>query len=171
MTPSDVVDRLFAFRAAATGSLPAALVEKPSALVKTPAALGWATVELDRAVRELGDALGIPPDRFTASADSRVLGARCRVADAALPGGAALVVLEPATEGRLAATLARVGEGPAAIWLAVADLTLARDVARAAGSATSAEGDGPLGAERLIFGGPIHGPHRLLVRPPGTIKG
>ena len=28
---------------------------------------------------------------------------------------------------------------------------------------------GPLGVERLILGGPIHGPHRLLVGLPGTI--
>ncbi|MEX1170767.1 MAG: hypothetical protein WEE50_11550 [Chloroflexota bacterium] len=171
MTVSDVVDRLCAFRAAAIEPLPAAPVGTPSAIVGTPAALGWATVELDRAVRELSDALGIPPERFVAAADSRALGARCRVADAALPDGAALVVLEPATEGRLAATLARVGEGPAAIWLAVADLVSARDVARAAGIATSAEGDGPLGAEWLILGGPIHGPHRLVVGAPGTIQG
>lgn len=183
MTSSDVVDRLLAFQAVATGSLPAALVGTAGTAVETagravetagravepPAALGWATVELDRAVRELGDTLGIRPERFAASADSRFLGARCRVAQAALPGRAALVVLEPATEGRLAATLARYGEGPAVIWLAVADLAHAVDVARAAGIATSAGRDGPFGVERLL-GGPIHGPHRLLVGPPSTIR-
>lgn len=176
MTSSDVVDRLLAFRVAATGSLPAALggtagatMGTAGAAVEPPVALGWATVELDRALRELGGALGIRPERFAASADSRFLGARCRVAHAAV-GRAALVVLEPATEGRLAATLARNGEGPAVIWLAVADLAHAADVARAAGIATSAGRDGPFGAERLILGGPIHGPHRLLVGPPSTIR-
>ena len=177
MTSSDVVDRLLAFQAAATGSLPAALLGTAGTAVGTagtavgpPAALGWATVELDRAVRELGDALGIRRERFAASADSRFLGARCRVAHATLSGRAALVVLEPATEGRLAATLARNGEGPAVIWLAVADLAHAVDVATAAGIATSVGRDGPFGVERLILGGPIHGPHRLLVGPPSTIR-
>jgi hypothetical protein len=36
--------------------------------------------------------------------------------------------------------------------------------------ATSSEHPGPFGHERLVFGGPAHGPHRLLVGPPGTIR-
>lgn len=156
------IDRLEAFQASAL------LV--PPAMVGTPVAVGWATVELDRAVVELGRALGLPTDRFAAAVDSVHLGARCLVAHAALPGDRSLVVLESSMEGRLAATLARHGEGPVAIWLAIADwATAATPGPPNVGVTTSSERTGPLGFERLVLGGPIHGPHRLLVRPPGTI--
>jgi hypothetical protein len=135
-----------------------------------PVAFGWATVELDRAVIELGTALHIPAGEFITADDDGLLGARCRVAMASLAGGQTLVVLEPSTEGRLAATLARVGEGPAAIWWAVEDLSAPTAIARVAGAALSPERTGPLGIERLLLGGPIHGPHRLLLGPPGTIR-
>ncbi len=135
----------------------------------TPVALGWATVELERAVVELGAALHIPAGRFVAADDDELLGARCRAASASLPDGRSLVVLEPSTEGRLAATLARVGEGPAAIWMAVEDLSASAAAVRVADVAMSPERTGPFGIERLILGGPIYGPHRLLFSPPGTI--
>jgi hypothetical protein len=77
-------------------------------------AVGWATVELDRGVGDAAARLRLAPDRFVPASDDRWLGARTRVA----PGGPAIVVLEPATEGRLAAALARHGEGPVAIWVA-----------------------------------------------------
>jgi hypothetical protein len=139
-----------------------------------PVAIGWATVELDRALAELADATGVPADRFAIAGDDELLGARCLVAVDVLAGGHALVALEPATEGRLAATLARQGEGPAVLWLTVADLSASSAAARGAARATeltlsSARG-GPLGIERLLLGGPTHGPHRLLVGPPGTIR-
>ncbi len=134
-----------------------------------PIALGWATVELDRAASELGAALGIPAECFLGTAESLALGARCRVAHHALPGGVSLVLLEPATEGRLAAALARVGEGPAAIWLAVPDLPAAIDALRLARVDTAAGRAGPFGVERLVLDGPVHGPHRLLVQLTGTI--
>lgn len=162
MTADGVADRLLAFREAIAGSL-------PLSVSVTSVALGWATVELERAVDELTDGLGIPAGRFVPRADSEVLGARCLVAGAVLPGGAALVLLEPATEGRLAATLARVGEGPAAIWLAASDHAGDVGLARIGGLATTSARPGPIGVEYLILGGPIHGPHRLLVGPPGTI--
>lgn len=164
MTSLAPLDRLAAFQAA-TLSL-------PPAMAGTPVALGWATVELDRAVVELCQALGIPADRFAAAADSFHLGARCLVAHAALPGDRSLIVLEPSIEGRLAATLARHDEGPVAVWLAIPDVIMVAAPAPGAPGArvtTSSERTGPLGFERLVLGGPIHGPHRLLVRPPGTI--
>lgn len=157
-----VVERLTAFALATAAGL-------PSSVTGRSVALGWATVDMERAVQELGDALGIPAHRFAVAPDTRLLGARCRVASGALPGGSSLVVLEPATEGRLAATLARLGEGPSATWLLVPG-DPATGGAPGEAIAASAERDGPLGPERLVLGGPAHGPHRLLVRPPGTIR-
>ena len=75
----------------------------------------WATVELDRAEAELGPWLG----PATASRDGTEphLGARTRArASRGLPGPV-LVLAEPVTEGRLAASLARDGEGPCALYL------------------------------------------------------
>jgi hypothetical protein len=135
-----------------------------------PAAIGWATVELDRAVAELAEASGVPAERFATGRDDVLLGARCRVARGALAEGHSLVVLEPATEGRLAATLARHGEGPAVIWLVVADPSQPFTVTRNAGLTLSAARSGPLGIERLLLGGSVHGPHRLLIGSPGTIR-
>ena len=135
-----------------------------------PVALGWATVELDRAVGELADAIGVPAGRFTDGADDELLGARCRVAHDGGVGGRSLVVLEPATEGRLAATLARHGEGPAAIWFATTEAFGATGASSLATATLSSPRTGPFGIERLVLGGPIHGPHRLVVGPPGTIR-
>lgn len=158
-----VIERLVAFGTAAAVSL-------PSSVTGRPIAVGWATVDLDRAVEELGDALGLPSGRFAAAPDSRILGARCRVAVAVLPDESGLAVLEPTTEGRLAATLARLGEGPAAIWLAAVTGRRPGAVATERDGTFSAPYDGPFGPERLIRGGPLQGPHRLLVGPPGTIR-
>jgi hypothetical protein len=158
---SVVVERLMAFGAANDAAFP------PSA-VGTVVGLGWATVDLERAVQELGGSLGIPAQRFTVAADAELLGARCRVASAALPDGSSLVVLEPATEGRLAATLARLGEGPAVIWLVAPEGLAAGDSGTTI--AASSGRPGPFGQERLVLGGPPHGPHRLLVAPPATIS-
>jgi hypothetical protein len=76
-------------------------------------AIGWATVDLERAERELGEALGVVLDFRPAPRDRR-LGARTRVGR---PFGASpsLVLMEPDTEGRLAAILARHGEGVALV--------------------------------------------------------
>jgi len=132
-----------------------------------PLAVGWATVELDRAVTELGAALGVP----AAAAASISLGARCLVADDVLPDGVSLALLEPNTEGRLAATLARHDEGPAAVWLAVEDLaeTAASLRTTARPGTTERALTGPYGAE-LLLDGPLHGPHLFLVERPGTIR-
>ncbi|MDO8483713.1 MAG: hypothetical protein Q7S35_02070 [Candidatus Limnocylindrales bacterium] len=145
-------------------------VQPRRAIAGRPIALGWATVELERAAAELGAELGIPADRFLDAAQTFALGARCRVVRGVLPDAMSLVLLEPATEGRLAATLARFGEGPAAVWLAVADLPGAAASARVAGIEISVERAGPFGAERLVLDGPIHGPHRLLIELAGTIR-
>ena len=126
-----------------------------------PCAIGWATVELDRAASELARDLGVSTDTFVDARDSLTLGARCRVAADVLPGSLVLVLLEPSTEGRLAATLARFGEGPAVTWYkAEAGIDVETSGAR----------PGPLGSERLVVGDPVRGPYRLLIGPEtGTI--
>lgn len=157
MTNPEVVGRLRALAAAASGSL--------ASVAAIPVGVGWATVELERAIRELGEALRIPAEAFVPAPDSVALGARCRTVEGVLPGSIALVVLEPSTEGRLAASLARLGEGPAAVWLTIGDPADGGD-AISAGPARP----GPFGPERLIAGDPTRGPHRLSVGPPGTIR-
>jgi hypothetical protein len=78
-------------------------------------AIVWATVELDRAGRELGAILGAPLAARAAPRDD-ALGATVRVARPFGPAPEpALLLAEPDTEGRLAALLARHGEGIVAI--------------------------------------------------------
>ncbi len=128
--------------------------------------VGWATVELDRAQAEFGG-------DFEAAADDLILNAWCRIAGVAVAGravvgpaadvGPRLVLMEPSTEGRLAAMLARHGEGPLIVWL---EAGLANAVQRP----LSRLSPGPFGPERLVLGGPFWGPHMLLVEAwPGTI--
>jgi hypothetical protein len=110
------------------------------------AAVGWATVELERAVRELAD-LGIVDSLGRTVEQVVPLGASGRRAGASA-FGVPLVVLEPITEGRLAATLARHGEGPCAIFI----------------------GSPERGPAELLPGGPTSGPH-LLVHGGGYHRG
>jgi hypothetical protein len=119
-------------------------------------AVGWATVELDRAARELSDLLE-PGSAFDDAPSSVILGARCRVGSAAAEGSVRIVLLEPDTEGRLAATLARHGEGWVATW------TTAPTGAIPSGGDLSAARPGPFGEERVVLDGPFTGPHRLIV--------
>jgi hypothetical protein len=111
---------------------------------------GWATVDLDRAAGELRHLL---PSGVTFEAAERcaVLGARCR---RARTGGQAeadwIVLLEPDTEGRLAGSLARNGEGWAATWTHEPDHA-------------AATLPGPLGPEHLVAGQAAHGPFRLVL--------
>ena len=134
--------------------------------------IGWATVELDRAQTEVAEALaaphGLPRPEIEVAPDDTILGARCRrlrlpahAAGPADPRPPDVLLLEPSTEGRLAAALARHGEGPVARYLLVD--AGAADRARRAGFTFSAEAPGPLGAERLVIAGPRWGPFLLLV--------
>lgn len=70
-------------------------------------AIGWATVDLERSAAELADIA------FEFAHDDEALGARALIGH---PGRVGLVLLEPSTEGRLAATLARNGEGLAVVY-------------------------------------------------------
>jgi len=117
-------------------------------------ARGWATVELERAAAELGGSLAAGTG-FEPTEPSTALGARC------LRGTSAdryswIVLLEPDTEGRIAAFLARHGEGWAATWLDADD--------RGRLVATDGASPGPFGPERLEPGSPW-GPFRLQVAP------
>jgi hypothetical protein len=121
---------------------------------------GWATVELDRADREVILARGWRP-AVPAAADI-ALGARTRVGSSP-DSSDAIVLLEPFTEGRLAASLARFGEGFVAEYLLVGGtLDVAARAAREAGFTLSTVSTGPFGPERLVAGTPPWGPHRIL---------
>lgn len=128
-----------------------------------PIAVGWATVELDRAAAELAASFGFGAGQFQGATRSMLLGCASRVGPGVLPECGSLALVEPDTEGRLAASLARLGEGPSVIWLRADDPTTAIEALRAGGVVVSAERDGPFGPERLVVDGPVHGPHRLLV--------
>ena len=119
-------------------------------------ALGWATVDTERGAAELA-AYG----PFEPVADATILGARCVVGPPAT-GGIRVAIVEPNTEGRLAATLARHDEGPAVLWVTgepPADIPL------------STPAHGPFGNERLVLGGRLGGRHLIVVDgPAGTIE-
>lgn len=120
---------------------------------------GWATVELDRAQEEVGAGWAYAgPATVSEVPDDRVLGARCRVLH--FVDGQEVVLLEPSIEGRLAAALARHGEGMVARFL-LAD-SGATERARRAGFTVSSEGRGPFGPERLVVDGPRSGPFLLI---------
>jgi len=138
-----------------------------------PIALGWATVDLDRAEHAFRDALV----GFTLASedmpDDLLLGARCRLIRTGVPGVAIVLLLEPFTEGRLAAILARHGEGPAAIWLLEGPTSTSVAIAAAASEPVmprSSSAQGPFGTEVLLRDGARAGPYRILiVAAPGTI--
>jgi len=90
-------------------------LERPRASIPTGAVIGWATVDVERAQRDLVEA-GIVASALTAEGTDLLLGAAVRRAASSV-FGCPLLLLEPVTEGRLAATLARHGEGPCAIYL------------------------------------------------------
>jgi hypothetical protein len=121
---------------------------------------GWATVELDRAELEVAAALAaLGPARVEPRPDDQLLGARCRILRFGRDRD--IVLLEPSTEGRLAASLVRFGEGRVALYLLAG--RDAADRARRAGIELSPPAAGPLGEQRAVAGGPAWGPHLLLV--------
>ena len=79
--------------------------------------VGWAAVDTELSLSDLCDleSLTVGP-----SGVEPALGARARVA---WSGGTAIVVLEPLTEGRLAAALARRGEGIACLYVSGPEAT------------------------------------------------
>jgi hypothetical protein len=119
------------------------------------AAIGWATVEHERAMGELDPVL-LEAGRggaWTPIERDPALGAqrwqRGVGTAGAERGRPALVVLEPDTEGRLAASLARFGEGVAVVYLGAGS-------PRPAGALAGA----------LVGGGPAWGPHAVVLGQP-----
>ena len=110
----------------------------------------WRTVDVDRTVAELG--LEAEP-----LANDELLGAHgvlVRPAD-----GPPVAILEPSTEGRLAATLARLGEGDAGQYVLAAE---GLDAVRASSVPLGPEAVGPFGRSALLHPGPV-------VPGPGTM--
>lgn len=120
-------------------------------------ALGWATVDLDAVRARIEDDAGF--GAFEAAARDEHLGARTIIHRPGPASGEPMeVLLEPDTEGRIAASLARHGEGFAAIWFGPRP---GSDRERPEGFGPLA--DGPLGPERLLRGGPPWGLSVLLL--------
>jgi hypothetical protein len=123
----------------------------------------WATVEIDRALTDLGrsaPSLALIADPV----DDPLLGARVAVVSAA-EGDIPIALAEPSREGRLAATLARNGEGPAGRYVrSPIDLDVLRDLAAAAGVSLSKPAIGPFGPAVLLVTA-VAGPHLILVGP------
>ncbi len=126
-------------------------------------AIIWATVDVDRVLAGIGLAAEELPD-------DRLLGAAVRLVHPL--GGEPIAFLEPTTEGRIAATLAQSGEGPAGQYILATDGLSSLVVrAAAAGIAIKRADDGPFGPSALVLGGPAAGPHIVLVAgPAGTIE-
>jgi hypothetical protein len=124
------------------------------------AGVGWATVELDRAARELAAVTAIKT--WIPTPRDELLGASARRSTPAAQDDPVVLLLEPDTEGPLAAALARFGEGVAAIYLGPVPTRPERPAATGVGQPAS----GPLGPARLLLGGPAWGPHVILLEPP-----
>ena len=113
------------------------------------AAVGWATVDIDRATADLAVEAAVDGSLVRPAPDDEALGAIARRID--LIDGP-LLILEPRTEGRLAAALARRGEGPVAVYLA------------APGPRASTDCTSPMAARLAATRDPLGGQSRL-VRP------
>ena len=123
-------------------------------------AVGWATVDIDRSLAEGG----VSAEREPSDPHLGAFAARIRTTSR----GPHALLLEPNTEGRLVATLVRHGEGPAALYFGagVAGLAGAAAAVRTTGGLPTAVADGPLGPSILLAGGPVSGPHLLVVDRP-----
>jgi hypothetical protein len=129
--------------------------------VTRPLARIWATVDLERALTDLG----AEHAATEAAVVDPLLGARVLVVTAG-DGGPDIALAEPSTEGRLAAVLARHGEGPAGRYLAVAiGLETVHAWADAAQVEISRPAVGPFGWSVLIEGPRAAGWSVILVDP------
>ena len=133
-----------------------------------PIAVGWATVDLDRAARELFATRGWTQE--LAEPDVLIGAAVRRAVPVTKPIGApgpVLLLLEPTTEGRLAGALARRGEGPAVLYVRPVDGDYRSSLERLASAGIRTRfGRGPFGDAALVLGGPTVGPLLVLVAVP-----
>ena len=135
------------------------------------AGIGWATVELERAAADLTSAFaraGMPEPEWTPAARDELLGATTWVSRTWWPTWSsddppAIVLLEPDTEGRLAATLARHGEGVGAIYVA---LRPGEPPSRIDAARLGRPSAGPIGSGRLVLARPTWGPHVVVLDRP-----
>ena len=122
--------------------------------------LGWGTVELDRAEDELSMWLG-PRVAGEDLGDEQLL-ARARLHGSGGLPGAWTALLEPSSEGRVAAALARDGEGPIALYLRpAAGLGGWLERAKASDVTTGARRAGPFG-DQVVLPGAVTGPHLVV---------
>ncbi len=130
--------------------------------------LGWATVELDGAERELEMWLG---PRAGGSVEDEHLDAISRLRSGGGLPGTWTVLLEPVREGRAAASLAREGEGPCAIYVRpVSGLEAWLVAAGARGITAGSPRNGPFGRQLLLAGGPA-GPHVIVTEGRQPVSG
>ena len=130
--------------------------------------IGWATVELERAAEDLTAAFvraGMPEPAWAPAPREGLLGASAWVSHEWWPTWTpdeppAIALLEPDTEGRLAATLARFGEGVGAVYVAprASDAEGRIEPAR-----VGRPSGGPLGAGRLVLARPTWGPSVIVL--------
>jgi hypothetical protein len=109
--------------------------------------VGFATVEAERAAVEIGALVGLAPASFAPGVADGWLGARTWIA----AGDVAILLLEPSTEGRLAAALARAGEGAVVAYVGMP------------GPAMGPTRPGPLGPAALVYEARPWGPYLLTV--------
>jgi hypothetical protein len=125
-----------------------------------------ATVELERVLADLGWAADAIRTALAGARRDPHLGASVVLVEGATEGR--LAFAEPTTEGRLAATLARHGEGPCGRYLGFPDpsppdaLDAFRRRAAADGVPISRVEDGPFGPSVLLLSGAVTGPHLIV---------
>jgi hypothetical protein len=151
-------DRLVA---AGEDILARAALDSPDLAGATIVGIGWATVDIERAEAQLGAAFGERGAWAEAPRDA-LLGARAAVYQPEMAARPVAVVLEPDTEGRLAASLARHGEGVAAVYVT------ARPGSVLASGFFGIPAGGPLGrGRRLARGGDAEPSVVVLDTDPG----
>lgn len=125
-------------------------------------AVGIATVDMERFAADAGWVVQpLVRDRVLGASTARVV-------------GHPFVLLEPDTEGRLAASLARLGEGPVGIFLTDRrsnDLAAIRAAVRTRRVNVTAIAAGPFGHEFAVAAGRAWGPHVVVCESAEPVAG
>jgi hypothetical protein len=130
----------------------------------------WATVDLARSLAEFRTgSMTVAPGgaAMLDTIDEPLLGARVLLVSTA--DGSRVALAEPSTEGRLAAALARNGEGHVGTYLEI-PVDIGRVGARAAAArvALSRPETGPFGRSLLVIPDRPSGQHLILVERPAV---
>jgi hypothetical protein len=130
----------------------------------------WATVDLERALAELRTGSETAAPRAADMLDTiedPLLGARVLLVSTA--DGGRIALAEPSTEGRLAAALARHGEGYVGTYLEVpVDLDLVGARAAAANVPLGRAETGPFGRSVVVLPDRHSSEHLILVERPAV---